>query len=644
VSIPMVMERRAAGTALVRLPENARALAGRPWARSTLARYLTVAAVLLSVAYLAGAGRANLPAPAVWEYQRETVDLQGGGPATAYARWSIRATAWAARTSIERQRDVFRYSALETRLGGPAATAIAGFRQANRLPLQGTTVVALAALVFYGLLRRRQPAQPARPSTRMLTARLRRETRAGTAAPGGATAGTAATAATITDAGAVKPSRKAISGKASNGKAISGGAAGGKAGTGERTGAKPAGASASASKAGAKAASAKATGKSRAGTRAGTRAGNGTAAGAATGARRAAATGASGRSRRPAAAGAASDVSGSRDADTKALGADALAAPAAWQAPRNLWVIAVLLLLAGTLAVTKPQTVLVTAGAPGDTIQASSALVLGLADPTRQPNARGSEPTQRELSARYWIDFVGAPLSRLQTGSRVLADAPPERKSGLLGALTSQIDVVRAWAAGARGVERIVIATFSLLYVLPFALLLWVFAMVAAIAQALLLLLALAGLAAVPLSIEPRWRGMIRRWWLVPFLGTAALLAVASLASLGALRLAAVIRGADEYIGMLLAGSLLPALAVALIVRRARRGLQARARAGTPGSGPGELGAGGDGGPAQPGPQGDPDATPAPAAAGPAGTGTDTGTGTGRSRRSARRTALGGAA
>jgi hypothetical protein len=631
VSIPMVMERRAAGTALVRLPEVVRALASRPLMRSVLARYLMIAAVLLAVTFAAVPARPSVPPPAVWDYQRETVDLQGSGPATAYARWALRATAWAARTSIERQRDVFRYSALETRLGEPAAAAIAGFRQANRLPLQGTTVVALAALVFYGLLRRREPTRPGKPSTRMLTARLRRETRAGTAARGGATAGTAATSATIPDAGTVKPSRKAISGKA-----VSGGAAGGKAGTGDRKGAKPSGASASASKAGAKAASAKATGKSRAGTRAG----DGTAAGVATGTRRAAAaTGGSGRSRRSA-AGAASDVSGSKDADTKALGADALAAPAAWQAPRNLWVIAVLLLLAGTLAVTKPQTVLVTAGAPGDTIQASSALVLGLADPTRQPTARGSEPTQRELSARYWIDFVGAPLSRLQTGSRVLADAPPERKSGLLGALTSQIDVVRAWAAGARGLERIVIATFSLLYVLPFALLLWVFAMVAAIAQALLLLLGLAGLAAVPLSIEPRWRGMIRRWWLLPFLGTAALLAVASLASLGALRLAAVIRGADEYIGMLLAGSLLPALAVALIVRRARRGLQTRARAGTPGSGPGELGAGGDGGPAQPGPQDDPDATPAPAAAAPTGTGT----GTGRSRRSARRTALGGAA
>jgi hypothetical protein len=553
VSNRMVMERRTAGTALVRLRQVGRALAGRPLVRSVLARYLVIAAVLLAVAFVAAPGRPALSTPAVWDYQREAVDLQGGGPATAYARWAVRSTAWAARTSIERQRDVFRYSALEARLGEPVARAVAAFRDANRLPLEGTTVVALAALVFYGTMRRRAPRAPARRAApRAITARAPARRKAATTATKAAKAGTAGKGAAASTT-------------------IAGPAAG-----------RPA----------------------------------------------------SRRAARAATAGGGKDVS-----DAKApKGANAPVAPAAFRLPRNLWAIAVLLLLAGTLAVTKPQTVLVTAGAPGDTIQAASAAVLGLADPTRPPTTgQGTEPTQRDLATSYWTGFVGAPLSRLQTGSRVLADAPPERKSGLLGALTSQIDVVRAWAAGVRGLERVVISTFSLLYVLPFAVLLWVLAMLAAIAQALLLLLTVAGLVTVPLSVEPRWRAALRRWWLLPLLVTAALLAVTSFASLGALRLAAVIRGADEYIGMLLAGSLLPALAIAAVVRRARRAIRTRARTGQ--AGPGELGAGR---PDQPEPPGEPDTAAAAVATDADAAGAAPGRP--RSRRAAGRTALGGAA
>jgi hypothetical protein len=579
VSNRMAMERRTAGTALVRLRQVARVAAGRPLVRSVLARYLVIAAVLLAVAFVAAPGRPTLSTPAVWDYQREAVDLQGGGPATWYARLAIEATAWAARTSIERQRDVFRYSALEARIGEPAARAVAAFRDTYRLPLEGTTVVALTALIFYGTMRRGTPRAPARgPAGRR---------RAPAALP--------AATAVITATSATAP-RKAAGAKATGAKATGPKATGPKATAAKAAGPKATGAKATARKA------------DPAGRAAGKPAG------------------------RPAVSGRAKPAGGGEGAsDAKALtGANARVAPAAGRLPRNLWAIAVLLLLAGTLAVTKPQTVLATAGAPGDGIQALSAAVLGLADPTRPATAgQGTEPTQRDLASRYWVGFVGAPLSRLQTGSRVLADAPPERKGGLLGALTSQIDVVRAWAAGARGLERVIIASFSLVYVLPFALLLWALAMLAAIAQALLLLLTLAGLVAVPLTIEPRWRAAVRRWWLLPIVATAALLAVASFASLGVLRLAAVIRGADEYIGMLLAGSLLPALAVAAVIRRARRSIRTRTRAGQPGGGAGELG-GAE--PDLPEPPGEPGSAAADALAGRP------------SRRAAGRTALGGAA
>ena len=66
--------------------------------------------------------------------------------------------------------------------------------------------------------------------------------------------------------------------------------------------------------------------------------------------------------------------------------------------------------------------------------------------------------------------FVGEPLSRLQTGTTVLATAPPAGKAGVLGMLRARVTAVGDWAVGRRGPERAVIATLALAYVLPFAL------------------------------------------------------------------------------------------------------------------------------------------------------------------------------
>src|SRR6266545_4085188 len=83
---------------------------------TVLAAYLSGTFVLLAIVFLALPQRAGgLPAPGArtWDYQLETVALQGHGLLNAYARGAVRTTAWLARSSIERQRDVHRLNLLE---------------------------------------------------------------------------------------------------------------------------------------------------------------------------------------------------------------------------------------------------------------------------------------------------------------------------------------------------------------------------------------------------------------------------------------------------------------------------------------------------------------------------------------------------
>jgi hypothetical protein len=183
---------------------------------------------------------------------------------------------------------------------------------------------------------------------------------------------------------------------------------------------------------------------------------------------------------------------------------------------------------------------------------------------------------QRTVAARYWTAFVGEPLSRLQTGTTVLATAPPAGKAGVLRALRARVTAVGDWAVGRRGPERAVIATLALAYVLPFALALVALAMLASCAQTLVWLLALAGPLVAPLAVDPRRRRAVLRWWLVPLAAALALLAGAALASLVVIRVAELTHAADAYLGMLLAGSTAPVLAAALAIRRLLRQRPAR--------------------------------------------------------------------
>jgi hypothetical protein len=373
-----------------------------PGQATVLAAYLAIAFLLLATVFaIAPADKGAAPAAPTWDYQRETIALEGGGGLNAYARWAVRSTAWMTRGSIERLRDVHRLSPLDFLAGEDAARALAAWREHHRLPLEGATLAAVCALVAWGTLRRR---------------------------------------------------------------------------------------------------------------------------------------------------------------------------------PGRVWLVALLMLLGLTVLVTRPQTathlaaragvevpnLVLRAGATAD----PSGSVAAAADQPTSAAGPGAEAAQRTVAGRYWTAFVAEPLSRLQTGTTVLATAPPAGKPGLLGLLRTRVAAVGDWAVGRRGPERAVIATLALAYVLPFAVLLVALAMLASCAQALLWLLALAGPLVAPLAVDPRHRRAVLRFWLVPLAAAVALLAGSSVAALVVIRAAELIHAADTYVGMLLAGSAAPVLLTALAVRR----------------------------------------------------------------------------
>jgi hypothetical protein len=364
--------------------------------RAVLAAYLAGTFVLLAIVFLAlpqRAGGPPAPGSRTWDYQLDTVALQGRGLLNAYARGAVRTTAWLARSSIERQRDVHRLNLLEYLAGEPTALALTRWVGAHRLALEGATIVVLVGLAAYGMLRRHAGRQ---------------------------------------------------------------------------------------------------------------------------------------------------------------------------------WLVAVLVLLALTTMLTRPISATRLAGQAGVAVPN---LVLGAAvrgDVSRELRG-GSQQVQQALAGRYWTAFVAEPLSRLQTGTSVLSSAPPAGKPGIVGYLRGRFRAVNDWAVGRHGVERSVISTLAVVYVLPFALALCALAMLATCAQALVFLLCLAGPVALALLAEARWRRAVLRYWLAPLGVAVALLAGAALVSFLVVRAAELLHASDDYLGVLLAGSAWPALAIVVAGRRWRR-------------------------------------------------------------------------
>jgi hypothetical protein len=408
-----------------------------------LAAYLAAAFVLLAVVFALRPARGPAPAAPTWDYQRETVALEGGGTLNAYARWAVHTTASVTRGSIERQRDVHRLSPLDFLAGQPAATALAGWRERHRLPLEGATLAAVTALAAWGTLRRR-PGRTWLVALLTVVGLTLLVTHPQTATTLAAKAGTGVPNLILRTGAAADPSQSVAT-------AGSGGAGSGSASAGP-----------------------------------------------------------------------------SRGTTAAAGGA-----------------------------------------APGSSSGAAASS--GLAPGGAAPGSSAAEAVQRTTATRYWTAFVGEPLSRLQTGTTVLATAPPTGKAGVLRSLRARVTAVGDWAVGRRGPERAVIATLTLAYVLPFALALVALAMLASCAQTLVWLLALAGPLVAPLAVDPRRRRAVLHWWLIPLTAAVALLATTALAALVVIRVAELTHAADAYIGMLLAGSTAPLLAAALAIRRLRR-------------------------------------------------------------------------
>jgi hypothetical protein len=370
--------------------------------RTVLFRYLAVGFILLAIVVVANPGAPDAGAdPDPWDYQREQVDVQGRGALNAYARTTVRATAWLAKSSIERQRDMLRLSLFDVLAGAGAAESLGGFTATNAQPLEAATKAALLGLIAWGVVRR--------PAWRHLS-------------------------------------------------------------------------------------------------------------------------------------------------------------------------VAALFLLVVTVVLTRPYTTVELAAGPGVAVPNTMlAVVTRVAPDGALGAARAAEPTQRRLLTGYWRSFVAHPLSRMQTGTSVLAGAEPDKKANVLEALRKNVSSVNDWAIGHRGPERAFIATSALGYVLPFAVGLGLLAMVAACAQTLLFLLCLAGLFVLPLAAAGRrHRRALVRFWLAPLLGSVAVLAGASLLSFVVVRAAETLHASDEYVGLLLAGSTWPALAAFLLGRwltRRRQGL-----------------------------------------------------------------------
>jgi len=291
-------------------------------------------------------------------------------------------------------------------------------------------------------------------------------------------------------------------------------------------------------------------------------------------------------------AGAADAVGGwrARNADLLEAGTKAaLLGLIAWGVVRRpAWrrlTVAALLVVVATLVVTRPYSTVEAAARPGVVVPNAMLGVVTRIAPDGVTGDQGEPgPTQRRLLTGYWRSFVANPLSRMQTGTAILTQAPPGRKAGVLDALRKNVSAVNDWAVGRRGPERAFIATSALGYVLPFAVGLGVLAMVAACAQTLLFLLCLGGLFALPLAVAGRrQRRALVRFWLAPLLGSVAVLAGASLLSFVVVRAAETLHASDEYVGLLLAGSTWPALAAFLIGRWLTR---RRQRLGPPPVGP----------------------------------------------------------
>src|SRR6266540_722116 len=126
-------------------------------AAAILLRYLAIAVILLALLAVANPHRPDdpsSPASRPWDYQRERIEVEGRGLLNFSARQAMHATAWLAKSSIERQRDVYRLNLLDFLVGDSAAGSLSSWRGNHRMALEAGTELVIIALVGYGVVLR----------------------------------------------------------------------------------------------------------------------------------------------------------------------------------------------------------------------------------------------------------------------------------------------------------------------------------------------------------------------------------------------------------------------------------------------------------------------------------------------------------
>jgi hypothetical protein len=255
------------------------------------------------------------------------------------------------------------------------------------------------------------------------------------------------------------------------------------------------------------------------------------------------------------------------------------------QPTRRGWLLVILLLVTWSVAACYPRLLLHAAELPG---QATSRLVVALVGPTVDPkDASSDEPAavQRQLGDRWWRAYVTDPLSRAQTGSTILTQAPPEQRAGLLAALRAQVRTVKERVLGKDSGERALIGLLSLASALAFAAAITVWSMAAWTAQSLLVLLVLGWALLFPLLLGQRQaRRLLPCLLAMPFVGALAVTAVGTFASVLAAEIVVWLASTSDGLLRLTGGPTF-ALAVVLLpvwwgLRRARSARRAARRVG----------------------------------------------------------------
>jgi hypothetical protein len=232
------------------------------------------------------------------------------------------------------------------------------------------------------------------------------------------------------------------------------------------------------------------------------------------------------------------------------------------------WLVTLGLVLIWTIAAAYPRAVLHAASLPGE---ATTRLVVAVAGPTT-PGGTDSSVEQAKLGEQYWTAFVTQPHSRVQTGTAVLAQAPPEQRAGLLDTLARKVASIAGRVNGDHAAERAVTGVLAFASAVAFAAAVTVCSALGWLAQSLLFTLCLAGLGLFPVLVgDARARRLLPRWWLLPTLGAVGLTAAGTLGSILTSKAAVALAGTGEAVGRLFTGSIFALLLVLLALHLARR-------------------------------------------------------------------------